>query len=121
MIRLAVLALVLAAPSAAHAADAGAGQAIYAQRCRVCHQVGPAAKNSVGPPLNRIVGQPAAAAPGYSYSAALRDSGLVWDEATLKRFIASPRDVVAHTKMQFAGLKRDSDVDDVVAYLRTLP
>ena len=112
-VALAILAL---APCPARSADAAAGEAVY-QRCRPCHQIGEKAKNSVGPPLNGIVGRPAAAVEGYSYSAALRASGLTWDEATLRSYVKAPRDIVPGTRMAFAGLEEAADLDDVIAYL----
>ena len=113
-VALAILAL---APCPARGADAAAGEAVYG-RCRPCHQIGESAKNSVGPPLNGILGRPAAAVEGYSYSAALRGSGLTWDEATLRSYIEAPRTIVPETRMAFAGLTEAADLDDVIAYLK---
>jgi cytochrome c len=115
--RLAMSAAMLAAASAARAGDAAAGEAVY-RKCRACHQIGEAARNSVGPKLNGILGRPAAGVEGYAYSAALRGSGLTWDEASLRAFIRSPREVVSGTKMAFAGVKDETDIDNVVAFLR---
>ena len=83
-----------------------------------CHQVGPNARNGIGPVLNGVVGRPAGAYLGYSYSSANKDSGLVWDEETLGRYLRAPAEVVPGTKMIFFGLKKTQDAADVIAYLK---
>jgi cytochrome c len=88
------------------------------KKCHVCHQIGPDAHNSVGPVLNGVVGRPAGAYPGYNYSSANKNSHLVWDEATLAKYLPNPRGFVPGTKMTFVGLKRPQDVADVIAYLK---
>ena len=103
-------------PSAA--ADAEAGQAIFNQKCKVCHQIGTGAKNFVGPELNGLDGRKTGSVEGYSYSDANKNSGIVWDEATLTKYLKSPREVVPGTKMAFPGLPRDDDVANVIAYLK---
>lgn len=114
---LAGAALLAAAVQPARAQDAAAGEKIYAQ-CRACHQVGEAARNMVGPALNGVIGQKAGAREGYSYSAAMKASGLVWDEATFAEYIQNPRAKVAGTKMIYAGLKDDKRIADLLAYLK---
>ncbi|UXN66103.1 cytochrome c family protein (plasmid) [Phyllobacterium sp. A18/5-2] len=88
------------------------------KKCRACHKVGPDAKNGVGPMLNGIVGRAAGANPGYGYSSAMKNSGLVWDEPTLTTYLHAPRALVPHTKMSFPGLPKDQDIADVIAYLK---
>jgi cytochrome c len=87
--------------------------------CRACHQIGPNAKNAVGPVLNGVVGRPAGTYPGFNYSTANKNSGLTWDEATLQKYLANPQAVVKGTKMIFPGLKDPAKVNDVIAYLKT--
>src|SRR6476469_1397438 len=58
--------------------------------CRACHQLGPNAKNAVGPVLNGVVGRKAGTYPGYNYSEANKNSGLTWDEDTLRKYLANP-------------------------------
>jgi len=67
---------------------------------------------------NGIVGRPAGTFPGYSYSDANKNSGLTWDEATLKEYLKSPRAKVPNTKMAFAGLSSEADIVNVIAYLK---
>jgi len=113
---IALLALA-AAPGIAAAQDAAAGEKVFA-KCKVCHQIGEGAKNAVGPELNGVVGRKAGSAADYNYSAANRDSGLTWDEATLKEYLKNPRGKVPGTKMIFPGLSNDKDIDNVIAYLK---
>lgn len=96
-----------------------AGENVF-KKCRACHQVGDSAKNRVGPVLNGIVGAPAGAVDGFKYSTALSamaDDGLVWDDASLRAFLANPKGFMKGTKMSFAGLKKDADLDAISAYL----
>ena len=96
--------------------DAVAGKAVFNQ-CKACHQVGPEAKNGVGPVLNGIVGRKAGEFPGYNYSDANKNSGLTWDEATLRSYLPDPKAKVPGTKMIFPGIKREKQLDDLMAYL----
>lgn len=96
--------------------DVAAGEKIF-KKCKACHAVGPKAKNRVGPLLNGIVGRPAATVEGYKYSKAMKASELTWDVETLTVYLAKPRKLVKGTKMAFAGLKKDADLENVIAYL----
>jgi len=102
---------------AARAQDVAAGEHVFV-KCRACHQIGETARNSIGPSLNGVVGRPAGTFPGYSYSEANKSSGLTWDEATLKDYLKSPRGKVPGTKMSFPGLSSDTEIDNVIAYLK---
>jgi cytochrome c len=106
------------ADDAALVGDADAGANVF-KKCAACHEVGPGAKTKVGPPLNGMIGQKAGALPGYDFSDAMKNSGLTWDEATLAKYLKSPRAMVPGTKMTFAGLPRPRDVANVIAYLKT--
>lgn len=99
------------------AGDPDKGAAVF-KKCMACHQVGKTAKNSTGPVLNGIVDRPSGTYPDYNYSKATKNSGLVWDESTLTRYLRAPREVIPGTRMAFAGLKKDQEIRDVVAYLR---
>jgi len=118
-----ILPLLLAVMGAAQAQDAApearlqAGALVF-KKCMACHQVGPNARNGIGPVLNGVVGRPAGQYPEYSYSAANKQSGLTWDEPTLTRYLRAPGKVVPGTKMTFAGLKKDQDISAVIAYLK---
>jgi cytochrome c len=101
----------------AHAQEAAAGEKVFGA-CRACHQIGPNAHNAVGPELNGVIGRPAGTVPGYSYSAANKNSGLTWDEETFTRYIQNPQGVVKGTKMTYAGLKDPEKIKDLIAFLK---
>jgi cytochrome c len=101
----------------AAAQDAAAGEKFFA-RCRPCHQIGEGAKNMVGPELNGIVGRKAGTAEGYHYSDANKNSGLTWDEATLKEYLKNPRAKIPGTKMIFPGVTKEKDLADLIAFLK---
>jgi cytochrome c len=109
-------AALLAAVGAAAAQDAAAGEQVF-KKCHACHNIGEGAHNAVGPVLNGIVGRKAGTYPGYNYSDANKNSGLTWDEATLKVYLKNPREKVPGTKMIFPGLSNEKDIDNVIAYL----
>ena len=102
---------------AASAQDAALGEKVFL-KCKACHQIGEGAKNAVGPVLNGVVGRKAGTSADYSYSDANKNSGLTWDEATLKEYLRNPRAKVPGTKMIFPGLTKDDDIDNVIAYLK---
>jgi cytochrome c len=102
---------------AARAQDAAAGEHVFI-KCKACHQIGEGAKNMVGPSLNGIVGRHSGVYPDYSYSEANKNSGLTWDEATLKEYLKNPRAKIPGTKMAFPGISSDTDIDSLVAYLK---
>jgi cytochrome c len=101
----------------AGAQDVGAGEKVFL-KCRACHQIGEGAKDAVGPVLNGIVGRKAGTYPDYAYSDANKNSGITWDEATLKEYLKNPRAKIPGTKMIFPGLAKQEDIDNVVAYLK---
>jgi cytochrome c len=110
-------ALLLAGLSQAQAQDAAAGEKVFAQ-CRACHQVGPSAKNAVGPVLNGLFGRHSGSVEGYNYSAANKNSGITWDEPTFREYIQNPKAKIPGTKMIYAGLKDEQRITDLVAYLK---
>ena len=111
------LALVASAGAAFADGDPVKGEQTF-KVCKTCHQVGESAKNFVGPELNGVVGRKAGTVPGYNYSDANMNSGLTWDEATLKKYLKNPREMVPGTKMAFPGLPKEDDIDNVIAYLK---
>jgi cytochrome c len=100
-----------------HAQDAASGEKIFAQ-CRACHQIGPTAKNAVGPVLNGLFGRKAGTIEGYAYSPANKNSGITWDEATFREYIKDPKAKIPGTKMIYPGLKDEKRIDDLIAYLK---
>ena len=113
-----VVAAALAVSSGvAKAQDAAAGEGVFRQ-CRACHAVGPEARNLVGPVLNGLEGRKSGTIEGYVYSPANKNSGIVWNEATFKEYIANPLVKIPGTKMQFIGIKNEKDAGDLWAYLK---
>ena len=110
----AILALIGAAPSLAQ--DAAAGEKDFIV-CRACHQIGPNAKNMVGPVLNGVVGRKAGTYPGFEYSDANKNSGITWTPDELDKYLNSPGTVVPHTKMIFPGIPIQQKRKDIIAYL----
>ena len=110
-------AIIAVGPGAALAQDAAAGEKIFAQ-CRACHQVGPTAKNAVGPVLNGLFGRKAGTIEGYTYSEPNKNSGITWDEATFADYIKDPRAKIPGTKMVYPGLKDEQRIKDLIAYLK---
>jgi cytochrome c len=117
-------AAVFAAATIAHpasaAGDIARGGMTFTARCAQCHSPMRGGPNRVGPNLFGIVGRKAATHPGYSYSPAMRKSGIVWTEAALRTYLRNPPRTVPGGKMAFAGLADPAAMDDLIAYLSSL-
>ncbi len=114
---------------AAGVGDPVKGEKVF-KKCKACHKVGAKAKNAFGPVLNNVVGRQAGAFAGYKYSKSMKAAGaagLVWDEQTIPEFIENPSKFLkkylgnksAKSKMPLK-LKKESDRENVLAYLETL-
>jgi cytochrome c len=104
--------------SSVNAQDAAAGEKVF-NKCRACHQIGEGAKNLVGPQLNGLIGRKSGTIEGYNYSEANKNSGFTWDEATFREYIKDPKAKMPGTKMAYMGLKQESEIDSIVAYLKS--
>jgi len=98
------------------AGDPEAGAKVF-KKCQACHAVGEGAQNKVGPVLNGLFGRPAGSIPDYNYSDANKNSGIVWTVEVFSEYIKNPRGYLPGTAMAFAGLKKDEDIQDIIAYL----
>lgn len=127
MIRTAIAAaaLAIAAAGATPAfadGDAEKGKKVF-NKCKACHDA-EAEKNKVGPHLVGIMGRGAASVEGFKYSDAMiakGAEGFVWDEDTIAEYLKDPKSYIPKNKMAFAGLKKDDDIEDVIAYLMADP
>ena len=120
MKRLTLSALVViassAATSAALAQDVAAGKTSF-NKCMACHAIGAGARNKVGPELNGLDGRKSGTAPDYSYSDADKNSGITWNEAQFKDYIKDPKAKIPGTKMAFAGIKNEKEINDLWAFI----
>ena len=94
--------------------DAAAGRLVF-RKCQACHSMEPG-KVMLGPSLAGILGRKAGSEAGYSYSPAMKQANIVWDEKTLDAYLTDPQKVVPGNKMPFPGLKTDTDRADVIAF-----
>jgi cytochrome c len=111
---IAVFALLM--PAAARAADTAAGQAAFA-RCKICHTVEAGGRSPVGPNLHGVFGRKAGSFEGFSYSAAMKNSGIVWDDNSMAKYLRDPRGSMPGNKMAFPGIKNDEEMANLLAYL----
>ncbi|MDF1609756.1 cytochrome c family protein [Hoeflea sp. YIM 152468] len=115
----AVIAAAVSVPTAALAdGDAAKGAKVF-KKCAACHTA-VEAKNKVGPHLVDIIDRPIASVEGYKYSKAMSEYATevpTWTVEALEAYLRSPRGVVKGTKMAFAGLKKDDEVENVIAYM----
>jgi cytochrome c len=110
-------ALIAVSASAAPAQDAEKGEHSFG-KCLPCHSVGPGAQNKVGPELNGLDGRHCGTAANFNYSDANKNSGIVWNEAAFKEYIKDPKAMVPSTKMTFAGIKNQQEINELWAYLK---
>jgi cytochrome c len=110
-------ALIAASAGVATAQDADKGATVF-KKCAPCHKIGPGAANLVGPELDGLDGRHSGSVPNFSYSDANKSSGIVWSEATFKEYIKDPRAKIPGTKMIFAGITNEQDINDLWAYLK---
>ena len=106
-------------PSFASAFDDKAAQKTF-KKCAACHDIGPDAKNKVGPQLNGLEGREFGAVEGYKYSKAVKAAGAegrAWDAESLDALLKKPKDFLKGTKMSFSGLKKDEERGNLVAWL----
>lgn len=118
MIRILIgFSMLAAATVGASAQDLAAGATSY-KKCITCHDIGPTAKNKVGPVLNGLEGRKSGTIAGYNYSSANKDSGIVWSEETFLEYIRDPKAKIPNTKMVFAGIKNETEARNLWAYIR---
>jgi cytochrome c len=117
------LILTLTAPAAFAEGDATKGKEVF-KKCGLCHQIGEGAKTLIGPELNGVIGRKAASIADYPYSAGMKklgDSGWVWTEENIDKWIADPKAMIPDSPMAlaFVGIPEAADRADVIAYLKS--
>ena len=111
-----VLTAMLTMSVSAQAGDIAQGEKVF-KKCKACHVVD-AEKNKTGPHLVYIIGRQAGSLESYKrYSKAMKASGIIWDVETLDGYLKNPKKYLKGTKMAFAGLKKEQDRQNVIAYL----
>jgi len=100
----------------ATAADIEHGKVLF-QPCAACHTDRP---DALGPSLKGVFGRKSAALDDFRYSNPMKRANLVWDEDNLRAYLRDPQAKVKGNRMPFGGMSDPKDVDDVVAYLKTL-
>lgn len=110
----------LAMPAVASAQDAEAGAGVF-KKCAACHQIGPTAKNALGPALTCVDGRKAGTFEGFTgYSEALKSSGITWNDELLLKWMEADDKVVPGNKMIFpAGVKDETDRANLLAYIKS--
>lgn len=98
-------------------ADVAKGEKTFGQ-CKACHSL--AGKDGTGPHLNGVVGREIGKVAGFAYSAGLAEHGGAWTTDLLNQWLIKPKEMVAGTKMAYAGLKKPEDRANLIAYLATV-
>jgi len=109
-------ALLLLSVHKVSATDVAHGKQVF-ETCAACHTERP---DAIGPSLKGVAGRKSATVEGYRYSGPMRRANLVWDDPNLRQFITDPQAKVPGNRMPFSGLPEPRDIDDVIAYLKTL-
>ncbi len=102
------------------AADAAAGEAFFMKRCATCHTYETGAGNKIGPNLHGAFGRGKGALGDFKYSSAMAEKGGSWNEETLNQFLYKPKKWMPGTIMAYAGISKDQDRADVIAYLKSI-
>jgi len=100
-------------------ASIDAGKNVF-KKCAACHSAVKGGANKIGPALWNIVNKKTASHPDFKYSSALQAHGKNWDFEELNKFLHKPMKYIKGTKMGFAGLRKDSDRSNIIAYLNSL-
>jgi cytochrome c len=109
--------MTLFAAVAAQAAEPGPGEAML-RKCEICHTLNDGGPAKVGPNLHSVYGRKAGTAPGFVFSDAMKNSGIVWDEETLAKYLRDPKDSLPGNRMSFPGIADEAVLGDLLARLK---
>lgn len=114
------LAVAVGLTGAAMAQDAAEGEKVFRRQCFICHTVDKGGPNKQGPNLFGIVGRKTGSVDGFRYTTANKNADITWSAETLDSYLVNPRKVIPGTNMAFAGLSKEGDRKNLIAYLQTL-
>lgn len=114
----AVLGIALAGQPARAEGDAAKGERVFNSQCKLCHTLDKGGRSQVGPNMHGLFGRKAGTMEGFEFSDAMKNSGIVWNETTIAEYSRDPKGRIPGNKMVFVGLKRQDQIDDVIAYLK---
>ena len=97
--------------------DSKKGAKLFKTKCAQCHTISPDGQSKQGPPLWGTIGRLSGSYSGFGYSEALKNANIEWNKESLNQFLINPKKYVNGTKMNFAGLKKESDRNDLISYL----
>ena len=97
--------------------DAAKGKRVF-NRCKACHNLTSSARSRLGPNLDELFGRKAGSAENYKYSKAMSDADILWTEETINEWLTKPNAFLPGNKMAFAGIRKEQDRKDLIAFLR---
>jgi cytochrome c len=106
--------------TAAHAADPAEGEKVFKRVCSACHIATADGPKRLGPPLFGVIGRHSGSVEGFRYSDGNKKANVTWTPEVLDKYLTDPKAMVPGTTMAFAGLKKDDERQNVIAYLQTL-
>lgn len=99
--------------------EAEEGAKVFKRVCAMCH-TSDAGKNKIGPSLFGVIGRKSGTVPGFAYSKAMKTANITWNDQTIGKYIADPKNAVPGNKMAYVGVKKEAERQEIVAYLNTL-